>query len=90
MFRFGDACNAIVRRIERRLEKGAVVAALSFPGAPFDWEVSAAERRLRAALLLDGLKPSDGYRLARYNEPFVPPPFKRNEILIELGDDFTL
>jgi SOUL heme-binding protein len=42
------------------------------------------ERRLRAALLLDGLKPEEGYRLARYNDPFTPPPIRRNEILIKL------
>ena len=71
------------------MQKGAVVAALTFPGLPTDWEVTSAERRLRGALLLDQLKPCPGYRLARYNEPFVPPPFKRNEILIEV-DNFEL
>jgi hypothetical protein len=25
-------------------------------------------------------------RLARYNEPFVLPPFRRNEVLIDLAD----
>lgn len=65
------------------------MAALTFPGLPADWEVTSAERRLRGALLLDQLEPSSGYKLARYNEPFVPPPFKRNEILIEV-DKFEL
>lgn len=69
-------------RIERKVQEGAVFAALTFPGVPFDWEVASAERQLRGALLLDNLKPRDGYRLARYNDPFVLPLFKRNEILI--------
>jgi hypothetical protein len=25
-------------------------------------------------------------RLARYNEPWLPPPFRRNEVLIDLND----
>ena len=87
------ACKALCRwhfqricRVERRQEKGRIVAALSFPGIPLDWEVLAAERKLRGLLLIDGLSADDTYMLARYNEPFVPPPFKRNEVLIELKD----
>lgn len=38
------------------------VAALRFGGIPLDFEVTAAERRLRAALLRDGLEPKAGYR----------------------------
>lgn len=52
-------------------------------------QVTGAERRLRAALLLDGLKPQAGYKLARYNDPFTLPFLRRNEILILL-DDFEL
>ena len=52
-------------------------------------QVTNAERTLRAALLLDGLKPKEGYRLGRYNDPFTLPPFRRNEILILL-EDFEL
>lgn len=47
-------------------------------------QVVEAERRLRAALLLDGLKPEEGYSLARYNDPLTPPPIRRNEVLIKL------
>ena len=49
-------------------------------------QVTDAERRLRAALLLDGLKAVDGYKLARYNDPFTPPFLRRNEVLIKLED----
>jgi hypothetical protein len=62
------------------------VAASRFSGWAFDWEVDAAERALRAALLRDGLNPGLGYKLARYNEPTAPPFLRRNEVLIELQD----
>lgn len=128
------------------------VAALRFGGFPLDFEVTAAERRLREALIKDGLEPKAGYRyvvwsaprgsvtlqrwrclagrvagwhkgvhqftatlwalhvlaeaclavcfaliaglccccllcrLARYNEPWQPLPFRRNEVLIDLQD----
>jgi hypothetical protein len=52
------------------------------PGA----QVVEAERRLRGALLLDGLPAGEGYALARYNDPFTPPFLRRNEVLITLRD----
>jgi hypothetical protein len=48
--------------------------------------VTDAERKLRGALLLDELKAKEGYKLARYNDPFTPPFLRRNEILIKLED----
>ena len=53
---------------------------------PCHLQVTDAERRLRAALLLDRLKAVDGYKLARYNDPFTPPFLRRNEVLIKLED----
>lgn len=38
------------------------VAALRFGGIPLDFEVNGAEKRLREALLRDGLEPKTGYR----------------------------
>ena len=78
--------TSYTRRVVKKQEDGRVVAALSFSGIPLDWEVLAAERKLRGLLLVDGVQASDGYLLARYNEPFVLPPLKRNEVLIELTD----
>jgi hypothetical protein len=75
-------------KVERRVEEAKVVAALQFPGIPLDWEVREAERRLRGALLLDGLQAEDGYHLARYNDPFTLPPLRRNEVLIRLPEGF--
>lgn len=49
-------------------------------------QVTQAERLLRGALLVDGLKPESGYKLARYNDPFTLPPFRRNEVLIRLEE----
>ena len=44
------------------------------------------EKALRAALLADELTPQPGSTLARYNEPSVPPPLRRNEVLIKLNN----
>lgn len=49
-------------------------------------QVTEAERKLRGALLLDGLQASSGYKLARYNDPFTLPFVRRNEVLIRLDD----
>jgi len=71
-------------RVLRKSEKGGVYAAVRFSGWPLDYEVVQNERALRDALLRDGYNPLPGYSLARYNEPSVPPMFRRNEVLIEL------
>lgn len=52
-------------------------------------QVTEAVRSLRGALLLDGVKAEDGYKLARYNDPFTPPFLRRNEVLIRL-DNYQL
>ena len=49
-------------------------------------QVVEAERRLRGALLVDGLKAMPGYQLCRYNDPFTLPFVRRNEVLIELEE----
>ena len=40
----------------------------------------------RGALARDGLQAELGWTLARYNDPSVAPPFRRNEAMIELKD----
>jgi hypothetical protein len=72
--------------VTNKQQEGRFVAAVRFSGWPLDFEVEAAERQLRTALLRDGLQPSAGYTLARYNEPLVPPFLRRNEVLIDLQD----
>ena len=68
------------------MQEGGIVAAASFAGIPLDFEVTEAERKLRAALLLDGHSPQDSYQLARYNDPFTLPFLRRNEVLIAVDD----
>ena len=48
-----------------------------------------AERRLRGALLLDGLQAEDSCSLlARYNDPFTLPFLRRNEVLVRLEEGY--
>jgi hypothetical protein len=87
--RFGDVeklPQPLDGRIRRRRVEGRYVAAARFSGFAFDWEVAAEERALRAALLRDGLEPALDFRLARYNEPTLPPFLRRNEVLIDLPE----
>lgn len=39
---------------------------------------------LRAILARDGWKPASEFRSAQYNPPWTPPPFRRNEIIVEI------
>jgi len=39
---------------------------------------------LRAMLSRDGWKPVSEFRSAQYNPPWTPPPFRRNEIIVEI------
>ncbi|KAL3139503.1 hypothetical protein ABBQ38_003826 [Trebouxia sp. C0009 RCD-2024] len=76
-------------KVTRKMQEGGILAATSFGGIPLDFEVTEAERKLRAALLLDGHKAQEGYQLARYNDPFTLPFLRRNEVLIGV-DNFEL
>lgn len=70
--------------VSLRLDPGGDFAAATFAGVATGTGCAAAEAALRAALLRDGLRPGGGYRLARYNDPSVPPALRRNEVLIAL------
>ena len=72
------------KNIEVLEEEGAMVAVASVSGVPLEADVTRAEQALRSALERDGLDCKEGFELARYNEPFVLPPFRRNEVLIRL------
>lgn len=71
-------------RVARAVAPAGVRAAARFGGVATDGDVAREERVLRAALLADGLRPAAGYALARYNDPFTLPFFRRNEVLIDL------
>lgn len=70
--------------VTRSTSQGGYVAARSFTGLPMQFEVDREERRLRESLVRDGYAPGQGYRLARYNEPFTLPNIRRNEVIISL------
>ncbi len=71
-------------RVATQAEAGGYVAAVSFSGWPFEWEVKEQEQQLRRVLQRDGLQPAASYQLARYNDPTAPPFLRRNEVLIKL------
>ncbi|QDZ18762.1 SOUL heme-binding protein [Chloropicon primus] len=64
--------------------ESSVCAAVSVPGIPLEGDVRSAESELRSALERDGLDAEPGFELARYNEPYVLPPFRRNEVLVKV------
>jgi hypothetical protein len=49
-------------RVTNKQLEGGLTAALRFGGLPLPFEVTGAEKRLREALLRDGLQPKGGYR----------------------------
>lgn len=73
-------------KVVTKEQQGGYAAAVRFSGLAFDWEVREQERRLRVELERAGYRCRPGYRLARYNEPFVLPAFRRNEVLIDLEE----
>jgi hypothetical protein len=73
-------------KVTPKEEQGAVGAVLRFGGFPLDAQVQGAVRRLRERVQRDGFKYEPGFRLARYNEPLIPPFLRRNEVLIKLKD----
>jgi len=61
-----------------------IVGAFLFSGSISEAKIKANEAKLREWLALKGRQPIGSFRLARYNPPFTPPAFRRNEILIDL------
>lgn len=73
--------------VELTSEPAARVAALRFSGKADEATLAAKEGALRSWLQLRGL-PNEGKAVhAYYNAPFLPGPFRRNEILIELSNE---
>lgn len=70
--------------VRRAAVPAAVRAAARFGGIASDGDATREEGVLRSALMRDGLAPSPGWQLARYNDPFTPPWARRNEVLIDL------
>jgi DNA gyrase inhibitor GyrI len=73
--------------VELVSEPAARVAAIRFSGRADDATLDAKEGALRSWLQLRGL-PNEGKAVhAYYNAPFLPGPFRRNEVLIELSSE---
>lgn len=76
--------SASTARVTVKEEEGSICAVCTVGGVPLQSDVNEAEAKLRKALARDGIEAEDGFELARYNEPFVLPPFRRNEVLIKV------
>ena len=59
-------------------------AVLRYGGWTNAEEVREKTETLRGMLARDGWKPVSAFRSAQYNPPWTPPPFRRNEILVEI------
>jgi len=68
-----------LRRVEER-----VVAALRFSGSWRESNFEEHSEKLLAALERDGVEPAAEVYYARYNAPFVPTFFRRNEVIVEV------
>lgn len=72
--------------IQTQQEPGGIYAVRVFPGTASEEDSKAQEQQLRRALQRDGLAAELGWTLARYNDPSVKAPFRRNEVLIKLKE----
>ncbi|KAK9101881.1 hypothetical protein Sjap_019135 [Stephania japonica] len=87
---FDSLPNPSKETVSLRNVDSGIAAALKFSGKPTEERVIEKEKLLRAALLKDGLKPKEGFMLARYNDPGRTWSFiMRNEALMWL-EDFKL
>lgn len=69
---------------------GGLYAASTFNGLALVDQVDKEYRNLKSLLYRDGVTFNDGWILARYNDPFTNPIFRRNEILIPIESGFNL
>ena len=60
------------------------MAAVRFTGLGGDAQLAEQEARLRQWLSARGIQATGDAVIAFYNSPFVPPPFRRNEVMIRV------
>jgi hypothetical protein len=75
------------RRIHLTKIDSEVVAVLRFSGYFSENSVGNAKRRLQDWLAQEGLESAGDFTIARYNPPWVPFFFARNEVMIQIKDD---
>jgi hypothetical protein len=71
-------------RIRIRAVPTHKAAVLRYGGWTNAEKVREKTRELQAMLARDGWKPVSEFRSAQYNPPWTPPPFRRNEIIMEI------
>lgn len=76
--------------VECKSASGGLYAVSSFTGLALEADVDREFMKLKKAMLVDNLVPGEDWILARYNDPFVNPAIRRNEILIPIEDGFSL
>jgi len=71
-------------RIALKKSEKKQCGAVIFSGVVSEEKIRKYEDELLDWIVAQGRNPSGTFRLARYNPPIVPPPLRRNEILIDL------
>jgi len=71
-------------RIKIKKSDDKLCAVVSFSGSISDEKIEKHLEKLKEWLDEKNIKTIGGFRLARYNPPFTPPTFRRNEILVDI------
>lgn len=74
-------------RIKIKKIEESVCAVVSFSGSISEHKIEKYQEKLGEWLEERNIRTVGGFRLARYNSPFTPPTFKRNEILIDIENN---
>ena len=74
----------------KTIDEGKVFAVVCFPGFPLNEEVEMNRNKLIKAVEEKGLNSSGPILLARYNDPGTLPQLRRNELLLEIPQSYTL
>ncbi|KNZ41597.1 SOUL family heme-binding protein [Acetobacterium bakii] len=71
-------------RIKIKTREDRLCAVISFSGSISSEKIDKHLEKLQKWLVDKDIKTIGGFRLARYNPPFTPPTFRRNEILVDI------
>ena len=77
-------------RVELSPVKRHVAAAIKFSGYATEKRVLHNLQQLRQMLTLDRIEATPRYRVAQYDPPFTFPLMKKNEVIVDLQDEFGL
>ena len=68
-----------IKKIEKK-----TCACVTFSGLVSDSKIQEYQMKLKKWLQAKNIRMLSSFRLARYNPPYMPPTFRRNEILIDV------